>query len=568
MSNLIGGIQFIDWDKKKERVYFSGYAFIEGYDVSEKYKVKKSLFIKNKDKKYIMPSKDVLRLDISEKYCKDESYNYDYAGFEGFFEVSTIDTMNPLSPGEWEIGLYINCGGVEKQTILKYIGSGKETENIEPKRLKHDKKNYVKEIDLYLDGEDIKIISTDKKLSKLEYMRYSTSNHKTFKKFKNKLNKFKKNLLSKRRKFGNYVLQKIYSVMKLKKTVPNRVVFLSDSRADFSGNFEFIKRELDKRGGYEIKHMLKPSIKAKRSLKEMISFVYYIATSKFILLDDYYPQIYKYKIKDDIEVIQLWHATGAFKTFGFSRIGKKGGPKVKSKNHRNYTKAIVSSKNLKLQYAEAFGISESSIVSTGVPRTDIFFDEKYKNEKTSELYEKYPMLKDKKVILFAPTFRGSGQKTATYDFYKFDIELLHQHLGEEYVLITKLHPFINETMHIPKGCEDFVLDLSHEREINDLLFVTDILITDYSSVCFEASLLNKPMIFFAYDLEEYIASRDFYYPYESFVPGPIARSTGEILEIIQNDNFDIEKLQEFKNTFFDHFDGKSTERVVDQLMKI
>ena len=104
--------------------------------------------------------------------------------------------------------------------------------------------------------------------------------------------------------------------------------------------------------------------------------------------------------------------------------------------------------------------------------------------------------------------------------------------------------------------------------INDLLFVTDILITDYSSVCFEASLLNKPMIFFAYDLEEYIASRDFYYPYESFVPGPIARSTGEILEIIQNDNFDIEKLQEFKNTFFDHFDGKSTERVVDQLMKI
>ena len=66
------------------------------------------------------------------------------------------------------------------------------------------------------------------------------------------------------------------------------------------------------------------------------------------ILDDYYPQIYKYDIRDNVEVIQLWHATGAFKTFGFSRIGKKGGPKVKSKNHRNYTKAIVSSENIRL----------------------------------------------------------------------------------------------------------------------------------------------------------------------------------------------------------------------------
>ena len=110
--------------------------------------------------------------------------------------------------------------------------------------------------------------------------------------------------------------------------------------------------------------------------------------------------------------------------------------------------------------------------------------------------------------------------------------------------------------------------MTSEREINDILFITDILITDYSSVIFEYSFFKKPVIFYTPDLDEYKKSRDFYYPYESFVPGPIARSTGEILEIIQNDNFDIEKLQEFKNTFFDHFDGKSTERVVDQLMKI
>ena len=344
--------------------------------------------------------------------------------------------------------------------------------------------------------------------------------------------------------------------------------FLSDSRVDFTGNFQFIHDELQKRGGYEIKSMLKQSITAKRSLREMISFVNYIATSKYVLLDDYYPQIYKYDIRDGVEVIQLWHATGAFKTFGFSRIGKKGGPKVKSKNHRNYTKAIVSSENIRLHYAEAFGISEERIISTGVPRTDIFFDEEYKQNKINEIYTKYPQLKDKKVIMFAPTFRGNGQKSATYDFDVFEIEKLYEALKEDYIIISKLHPFIKKHMEIPEGCEDFVIDLSEEREINDLLFITDILITDYSSVCFEYSLLNKPMIFFAYDLDDYIASRDFYYPYESFVPGPIAKTTDEIVDIIKENRFEVEKLEKFRNTFFDHFDGKSTQRVVDTLLKL
>ena len=427
--------------------------------------------------------------------------------------------------------------------------------------MKSNKISNIKKIDLQLEDENITIRSTNEKISYPKYISISILRSKFIKKFKKKLLKSKRN-------FGNFVLRNIYRVLKLQKAKENRVVFLSDSRVDFTGNFEFVYKELQSRGGYDIKYMLKPSIDAKRSLKEMITFVQYISTSKYILLDDYYPQIYKYKIKKDVEVIQLWHATGAFKTFGFSRIGKKGGPKVKSKNHRNYTKAIVSSENIRIHYAEAFGISEEKVVATGVPRTDIFFDEDYKNKKLSEIYSKYPILKNKKVIMFAPTFRGNGQKTATYDFEEFDVKRLKEKLGDEYIIISKLHPFIKEKMNIPKDCKNFIIDLSKEREINDLLFVADILITDYSSVCFEYSLLNKPMIFFAYDLEDYIASRDFYYPYETFVPGPIARTTDDIINIILDKKFEIEKLEKFRKTFFDHFDGKSTQRVVDTLLKI
>ena len=371
-----------------------------------------------------------------------------------------------------------------------------------------------------------------------------------------------------KRILGNLTLKTIYVFLKFQKTKPNKVVFLSDSRTDLSGNFEFVYNELQSRGGYAIKYMLKPSIDAKRSLKEMLTFIQYIATSKYILLDDYYPQIYKYKIKKDIEVIQLWHASGAFKTFGFSRLGKKGGPSINSRNHKNYTKAIVSSENIRINYAEAFGISKDKIISTGIPRTDIFFDKEYKNKKLNEIYNKYPMLKEKKVIMFAPTFRGSGQKTATYDFDKFNIKKFAEGIGDEYIVICKFHPFIKQRMYIPKEYNNFIIDLSHEREINDLLFVTDILITDYSSVCFECSLLNKPMIFFAYDLEEYILSRDFYYPYETFVPGPIAKSIEDIIDIINGKKFEMERLEMFRKKFFDHFDGKSTKRVVDLLLKL
>ncbi|MGG7161504.1 CDP-glycerol glycerophosphotransferase family protein [Clostridium baratii] len=560
MDKLVCGAEHIDWNSNAERIYIRGYALIRGKNIDKNYKVKKSLFIYNDDRKFIMPAQNELRIDITDKY-KDDNTNYDYAGFEGFIELSSINYNKPLSKGIWKIGLYLNANGEKIETDLKYVGDKKELKHIIPKKLQPDNKKFIRKEELEIKDGFITINVSDEKLSSNEYIKNITINSPM-------AIELKKNLKNMKRKFGNWVLQRIYSIAKHKKIVENRVTFLSDSRVDFTGNFEFIYNELQKRGGYEIKYILKPSITAKRSLKEMISFVNYLATSKYILLDDYYPQIYKYDIRDNVEVIQLWHATGAFKTFGFSRIGKKGGPRVKSRNHRNYTKAIVSSENIKLHYAEAFGISEDRVISTGVPRTDIFFDDEYKNKKISELYNKYPVLKDKKVIMFAPTFRGSGQKSATYDFEVFDIKKLYEVLGEDYIIISKLHPFIKEPMNIPNECKDFVIDLSEEREINDLLFITDILITDYSSVCFEYSLLNRPMIFFAYDLDDYIASRDFYYPYESFVPGPIARTTSDIINIIKENKFEVEKLEKFRNTFFDHFDGKSTERVVDTLLRL
>src|SRR5699024_10973842 len=86
-----------------------------------------------------------------------------------------------------------------------------------------------------------------------------------------------------------------------------------------------------------------------------------------------------------------------------------------------------------------------------------------------------------------------------------------------YVFIFKIHPFVKNDFTIPYDMSDFFYDLSEFREVNELLLVTDILITDYSSVCFEFGILNKPMLFFGFDVEQYIKIRDFYYDYIDFI---------------------------------------------------
>lgn len=273
------------------------------------------------------------------------------------------------------------------------------------------------------------------------------------------------------------------------------------------------------------------------------------------------------KIREKAELIQLWHAVGAFKTFGFSRIGLPGGPSSKSKNHRNYTKAIVSSTNIAKHYAEGFGIDSENVVSTGIPRTDIFFDQEYQNEVKEDFYKEYPYLRNKKIILFAPTFRGNGQQSAHYPLEVLNLEKMYNDLSEEYVFLFKLHPFVKNDITIPYQYSDFYYDFSSYREVNNLLFVSDILITDYSSVCFEYALLKKPMLFFAYDVEKYVQQRDFYFNYQSFIPGTLVRNTNEIVSSIQKHNFNEDKLDPFVNYFFDDLDGNSSRRVVEQLLR-
>ena len=350
-----------------------------------------------------------------------------------------------------------------------------------------------------------------------------------------------------------------------------RILFTSDSRADLSGNLKLVYDRMVERGldqEYELRTLFKPSIVDKRRFRDRFLLPWILKRADVVVIDDYQPVIYKADFDPDVKIVQLWHASGAFKTVGYSRIGKDGGPGPWSRAHKNYTHAIVSSEADAPYYAEAFGIPESRMIPTGIPRMDRYFDPDLRAAGRQAAYDAFPMAEGHKTILFAPTFRGNGPRDAYYDHAWLDFAALHALAVElDAIVILKLHPFIREPLAIPKAYGDRLIDgTASSVDVNDLLFIIDLLITDYSSIVFEYSTLDGPMLFYAPDLEEYIVGRDVYEPFETFVPGRIVRTFDELLDAIRRGDYEVEKVAAFAHRHFSHLDGSSTDRVIDEIL--
>ncbi len=346
------------------------------------------------------------------------------------------------------------------------------------------------------------------------------------------------------------------------KVKPNRITFISLRRDDLSGNFAFVYEKLKDDKSLDIRFILNEHTISEMSLGEISAFTKACATSKEIILDEFTPQIHYIDLRSQTKLFQLWHACGAFKTFGFTRLSKPKGSPQPTHNHRSYDFVTVSSTYCKKCHSEGFGIATDNVVATGIPRTDVFFDEAYKAKARKKFYDAHPTFKGKRIILFAPTFRGMVKETAFYPTEMFDVADVCSRIPEDYAIIIKHHPFVKDVQPVPETLADRVIDLSSDNELNDLLFVTDVIITDYSSLVFEASLIDIPMIFYVFDLEKYINERDFYFDFKLYAPGKIVYSTDQLVDAINSEDYCTERIAPFADMFFDNRDGKSTERVV------
>ncbi|HIY67101.1 MAG TPA: CDP-glycerol glycerophosphotransferase family protein [Candidatus Agrococcus pullicola] len=342
---------------------------------------------------------------------------------------------------------------------------------------------------------------------------------------------------------------------------PRRFLFLSDSHDGYVGNMAFLKRAIEQQApDAEIIGVFKPRLSARRPLRDALRLPMLIASSGVIVLDDFYPLIYFFRIRPDARLVQLWHAAGAFKRVGHSRAGLPGGPTRGSEIHRNYTDAVVSSESIVPDYAEAFGIDPQRVKPWGMPRSDAFFDEAAVAETRHRVREALGIADGDRFVLYAPTFRGQGQLTAQAS-PDADWAGISRTLGAGWRVGVRQHPFVAD-----KGLPQGVIDAASIPDMNEVLMATDVLVTDYSSAVFEFSLLRRPIVFFVPDLEEYVADRSFYRPFEHYCIGPVVRDAEGLAAAIATATVDPARSAAFDEEFCGALDGHSSERIASRLL--
>jgi CDP-glycerol glycerophosphotransferase (TagB/SpsB family) len=221
---------------------------------------------------------------------------------------------------------------------------------------------------------------------------------------------------------------------------------------------------------------------------------------------------------------------------------------------------ICGSEKMGNIFKESFNLSNERILKIGIPKTDFYFDDTKKEKIIKKMTEKYPVINNKKLILYAPTFRDHQLQSTSMIL---DIDKMYKEFSDKFVLFIRMHPSVK--YELENHYQDFLYDVSTEKEISDLLLITDLLITDYSSIPMEFSLLKKPMIFFAYDLEDYAKTRGLWEDYDKLVPGPVVKNMEKLIENIKNETYDYKKIEEFAKDWNEYSNGCSSKNVVDTL---
>ena len=288
----------------------------------------------------------------------------------------------------------------------------------------------------------------------------------------------------------------LYNLFCLFKINSKKVLIYSPSNDYLSLNLSIIKNNIKNR-----------KVKVFYQNKKILLLLYNIATSKLIITDDYSPILYPLKIRKKAKFIQVWHASGVFKKVGFIRPTAN----KNSITHKNYTDVIVSSTNIVNDYSEAFGIDKSKIKPLGTIKTDLFFDKEKVNKMSSAFKEKYN-LGNKIIILYAPTFRGNGRKSA-YNNNILNLDNLIDMLGKDYII------------------------------------------------------LFKPVVFYVPDIDEYEKNRGFYYNFKDYNYGKITVDLNELVKAIKERNIDEFKLRKIYEKHLNMCDGKSLERFIKMYLE-
>jgi CDP-glycerol glycerophosphotransferase (TagB/SpsB family) len=352
---------------------------------------------------------------------------------------------------------------------------------------------------------------------------------------------------------------------------PDRVVLATAHSNELRGNLAVIAAELDRRGIAAERLAYQPGRSAGArigGLRFHVRAGYALARARLFVVDDYFFPLYAVKPRPTSVAVQVWHASGALKKFGYSVLDKSFGADATVLDlvriHSHYDLCLVSSGAAIPAYAEAFRQPPRVFVpELGIPRTDVLLGQD-RDRRAQNVRRRYGIGAGTRVVLLAPTFRGDRVLDARAAGLP-DLARLARALGDDTVLLLRLHPFVRHRAALPDG--GGIVDVSDAPELNEVMLAADVLVTDYSSAVFDFALLGRPIVLFAPDIGAYDAERGFYVEYPAEVPAPVATTTDELIERLRDPAFDAERVAAFARRWFDAADGHATDRFVDLIVQ-
>ncbi len=358
------------------------------------------------------------------------------------------------------------------------------------------------------------------------------------------------------------IMSFIYFFIKLFPTKQNKVLMISRQSNEPSIDFNVLKDEfLKTNSNVQIKILCKKI--PKKFIKRIgycfyiIKCMYHIATSSVCIVEGYVIPVSALKHKKNLIIVQIWHALGAIKKFGKQILNQKEGSSSVVANimemHKNYTFVTCASKATKEFYAEAFGIEKEKILVLGMPRIDYLLGKDNKiNENIEKLLKEYPKLKEKKNILYVPTFR-KGESTSIEKLVKLVDET-------KYNLIIRLHP-------LEKTLIDSKYTVNAKYSTFELLKIADYVITDYSAIAFEATVVNKPIFFYLYDLNKYEENRGLNVNLNKEMKQVTFSNIEDIISIIKQEKYPYKEYEKFKQKYIETLDTNNSKRIIETIKK-
>ncbi|WP_231877246.1 CDP-glycerol glycerophosphotransferase family protein [Bhargavaea cecembensis] len=350
--------------------------------------------------------------------------------------------------------------------------------------------------------------------------------------------------------FGNNAW---YVANELGSTDNQPVIFLNDSRCriDFSNTTPARKKVYT----FET-----------ANIRDMIMSIYHLATARYVFIDNYVGVFAGLRFRKEVEPVQLWHAAGAIKRFGWtdpetSKRSRRSQERFQAVYDRFYWLPVGSEK-MKSIFMESFKIDAAHFLPTGVPMTDFYFDTAAVAGGAENVLHQYPAARGKKIILYAPTFRKDQLNRQNISL---NFEELLNGISEDFIIMVRLHPAVRENSELPEHPR--LIDAGTYPNVNELLAATDILVTDYSSLPFEYGLLRRKMIFFLHDLEEYSKKTGIWAESADFFPGPVAATTQEIIGHINDPAIDYNQIDDFNAVWNEYSDGCSSRKLINRIYK-